>query len=61
MAKFECCGLELPTEEALAQHRVKAHSEQRTIAGSCCGIDFLTQAGLKEHRGTAHGREGEGS
>ena len=59
MAKFECCGLELPTEEALAQHRVKAHFEQRKIAGSCCGVDFYTKEGLQEHQVAAHGHRGE--
>ncbi len=59
MTNFECCGLQLPTEEALAQHRVKAHSEMRKVAGSCCGIDFYTGEGLDEHRDTAHDLRGE--
>ena len=54
MTKFECCGLELATEEALAQHRVKAHFEERNVVGSCCGVNFFTQAGLSEHQRTAH-------
>lgn len=59
MVNFECCGLELATEEALAQHQVKAHSETRKVAGSCCGVDFYTREGLDEHRDTAHDRKGE--
>ncbi len=61
MPKFECCGLELPDEEALAQHRVEVHYEQRKIAGSCCGVDFFTQEGFRAHQHTAHGRREEQS
>lgn len=59
MANFECCGLELATEEALAEHQVKAHSETRKVAGSCCGVDFYTKEGLQEHQVAAHGYRGE--
>ncbi|MGH2405073.1 MAG: hypothetical protein ACRDGN_11490, partial [bacterium] len=58
MATFECCGLELVSEEALARHRDETHNAPE-LAGTCCGIDFPTPEGLKKHLGAAHGRGGE--
>lgn len=56
MAKFACCGQEFASEEALAQHQVKAHGQPGRVAGTCCGIDFYTEEGLKEHLRAAHGK-----
>lgn len=49
MARWECCGREFDSEEALARHDVEVHGASRTPVGTCCGVAFYTREALEEH------------
>ncbi|MFN3285894.1 MAG: hypothetical protein ACK45F_06395 [bacterium] len=55
MGRWECCGRQFESEEALVRHDVETHGVQREPVGSCCGVRFYTRQGWEEHRRTAHG------